>query len=177
MAKWKAGTPKQYREAVGRAFELMASGVDTKSAYRKAAVGDLSALEVERVAEWRLLRLNEEWTSPPKGWQCQWHVDDLGDKYARAEWKSILSDAAIRAVADKEVREFQEIQMELIRGPGSKEFQDKIEADCPVEGVDYHALLTQHFRAMAGLETTKALPAPVLQISLDGALAQDTQTV
>jgi hypothetical protein len=155
----------------------MASGVDKGTAYKKAAVGDLMTYEVERVAEWRLLRLKEEWTSPPKGWRCQRYVDDLGDKYARSEWESILSDAAIRALADKEGREFEEVQMELIRGPGTKEFQNKIVADCPVEGVDYHALLTQHFRAMAGLETIKAIPAPQLQISLDGALAQDAQTV
>lgn len=43
--------------------------------------------------------------------------------------------------------------------------------------VDYHSLLTQHFRAMAGLETVKALPAPPLQIALDDALAQQAQTV
>ena len=173
MAKWKPPTLKQYREAAQRAFELMASGVERQAAYKKVALkNDISSSSLEYFAEWRLLHLDDEWSMPPDRWQTDHAVAELTNKSARWHWTCVLHDAAIQTEADATGQSFEDVQMDFINDGRAEATRKKIESEWPAEGVDYHALLTQHFREMAGVETPKVLPAPALALTVEQALTK-----
>ncbi|MBY0352108.1 hypothetical protein [Tabrizicola sp.] len=158
----KRATHKQYCEAATYAFELMATGVERSEAYRRASMrlDGLTLHQVEQYGEWRLLHLGEKWQAPPKGWQSQMTVDAMPECHLRWTWCNIRFDTAIHAHADALGVQYGDVLWDFLDQPAGKELRKRIEDEWPEEGVDYRALLSQHYRAMAGLEAPKALPTP-----------------